>query len=257
MTQALWQRQPCSLCHVLASFQVGKAYDCFYPVSILWGENGSLFWAKAAKDTYVVLQVFLFPFTVTNGIKSLDGAIQGGDTSFVSVILALDRLLLTEKLLTCNIVMYKKYIFGFCPCFWHRDPKIHGISCDESNKVVFCYIPEVILGGPNFGGWLLREPTKWLESWNFSSHSLKSGEGEGLEVELTASGQWFTKSFLCTETSIETQSVWVWRASWLMNMWKWRRVPHSVLFPTYPALYISSSGCWFVSFNILCNGSVI
>lgn len=69
-----------------------------------------------------------------------------------------------ETLLTCNIVIYKKYIFGFCPCFWHRDPKLHGISCDESNKVVFCYIPEVIFWEPNSRGWLLREPTKWLES---------------------------------------------------------------------------------------------
>lgn len=35
-----------------------------------------------------------------------------------------------DTLFTCNIVIYKKYIFGFFPCFWHRDPKTHGNSCD-------------------------------------------------------------------------------------------------------------------------------
>ena len=38
--------------------------------------------------------------------------LQGGDTSFVSVILVLECLLLTEKLwFPCDIVIYKKYIY--------------------------------------------------------------------------------------------------------------------------------------------------
>lgn len=35
------------------------------------------------------------------------------------------------------------HTFGLCPCFWHTAPKILGISCDKSNKSVFCYVNEV------------------------------------------------------------------------------------------------------------------
>ena len=26
------------------------------------------------------------------------------------------------------MVIYKKYVLGLCPCFWHRAPKTLGIS---------------------------------------------------------------------------------------------------------------------------------
>lgn len=31
------------------------------------------------------------------------------------------------------------------PCFWHRPPRTSGISCDGTNKDVFCYVNEVKL----------------------------------------------------------------------------------------------------------------
>lgn len=49
----------------------------------------------------------------------------------------------------CDIVTYnKKYIFGLSPLSWHRAPKAIGISCDESDKSVFCYVNDVVFGGP-------------------------------------------------------------------------------------------------------------
>ena len=46
-----------------------------------------------------------------------------------------------------------------------------------------------LLEAPKNGGWLPGEPTLWLEGLNFQSHTLTSGEGEGLEGGSTANGQ--------------------------------------------------------------------
>ena len=67
----------------------------------------------------------------------------------------------------CNIVIYNKYLFGFCPLFWHwslvpENP--WNFLCVESVKGVFCYDNEVTSGKPSghlsFGARLAGEPTQ-------------------------------------------------------------------------------------------------
>lgn len=41
------------------------------------------------------------------------------------------------------MIYNKKYIFDVCPCFCHRAPKTFGISSDEHDKGVFCYVNKV------------------------------------------------------------------------------------------------------------------
>lgn len=43
----------------------------------------------------------------------------------------------------CDIVMYKKYVFGFCPHFWHRAAETFRISGEST---VVCYVNEVTFG---------------------------------------------------------------------------------------------------------------
>lgn len=53
-------------------------------------------------------------------------------------------------------------------------------------KGIFCYVNEVTLGtAPKDGGWLLGDPTVWLEGWNFQFHPTPNLQtprdgGEGL-----------------------------------------------------------------------------
>lgn len=49
----------------------------------------------------------------------------------------------------CDIVTYnKKYTFGLSPLSRHRGPQAIGISPDESDTSVFCYVNDVVFGGP-------------------------------------------------------------------------------------------------------------
>ena len=43
----------------------------------------------------------------------------------------------------CDTVIYKKYVFGFCPHFWHRATETFRIS--EESTIV-CYVKEVTFG---------------------------------------------------------------------------------------------------------------
>lgn len=43
----------------------------------------------------------------------------------------------------CDIVIYKKYVFGFCPHFWHRATETFRIS-EES--IIVGYVKEVTFG---------------------------------------------------------------------------------------------------------------
>lgn len=38
------------------------------------------------------------------------------------------------------LIYIKKYMLVFVPLSWHKAPKTLEISCEESNKVVFCCI---------------------------------------------------------------------------------------------------------------------
>lgn len=67
--------------------------------------------------------------------------------------------------LSVDTVTYEKYVFGLCPPFWHRGPKILGISCFESHKRVFRYVNEVAFKSPKDGGLVARE-TKHIRRWN-------------------------------------------------------------------------------------------
>ena len=78
-----------------------------------------------------------------------------------------------------------RHIWSSSP-FWHREPKILWISCDESKDCVFCYVNEA------WFGLNLRRAAgcQWSQScdWrvgNFSSTSWPLGRGEGLEVEFS------------------------------------------------------------------------
>ena len=55
-----------------------------------------------------------------------------------------------------TVIYNKKYMFGPHPHFWHRAPKILGISSDEIDKSTLCYVNEVTLGGQERWGlvWL-------------------------------------------------------------------------------------------------------
>ena len=53
------------------------------------------------------------------------------------------------------------------------------------------------------------------------------GKGEGLEVELNTSGQWFKWASLGHEASIKTPKARLWSVSRLMNLWTCWRVVYS------------------------------
>ena len=67
-----------------------------------------------------------------------------------------------------------------------------------------------------------EELTLVLEGWNFQSHP-HLGKGEGLEVESSAKGQRVNQSRLCNEASTQTQKDGIWRASALVNTWRFEK----------------------------------
>ena len=86
------------------------------------------------------------------------------------------------------------------------------------------------------------------------------GRGEGLETQSITTGWWFNQSCLHNEASIKTQRT----AFQELLEWWTRMLPHATMlgpkhhkdrspFVREPALCMSSSGRWFVSFNIICN----
>ena len=91
--------------------------------------------------------------------------------------------------------------------FLANSPITLGISCDEGDEGIFCYVNEVTFGKPidNLnGGWLPEESTLRFEGWKFQSYPVTSGRGEGLEVE-SANANDLSQSCLCNEVSIKTQ----------------------------------------------------
>lgn len=53
----------------------------------------------------------------------------------------------------CDVI-YKKFIFGFVPFSGTKLLRTLGISCDKSNKVVFCYVNEAALERLKEESWL-------------------------------------------------------------------------------------------------------
>ena len=82
--------------------------------------------------------------------------------------------LLTDR---CDIVTYnRKYIFSLHPSSRHNTLKTLWISCGQQQQSVFCY---VLLRWLLEGCWLLGEPIKWWEGWNFESYPLTSRKRRG------------------------------------------------------------------------------
>lgn len=87
----------------------------------------------------------------------------------------------------------------------------------------YVYFSMLIKDTPKMGAWLPGEPTLWLEGWSFQSYVPLLSRGEmGLEIELIPSGLSFNQPCLCNEVSIKTQKDGFWRASGLVNMWRFR-----------------------------------
>ena len=165
-----------------------------------------------------------------------------------------------EKLL-CDIMIHdKKHMFSLCPYLWHRAAKTLDISCDESNKGISWCVNEVTVGPTK--GWRLvaNGANHEIETWNFQLHpDLRK---EKLEIEF--SDQWCNQAYLCNEAAIKTQKD---GFGELSGSWTWMLPCTTVLDPKLHrgrslfvwslTLYVSSSGCWFVSLNILCDKPVI
>ena len=100
----------------------------------------------------------------------------------------------------------KECIFGLC--FWHWAPKTLGISCDKSNKCVFCYVNEVTLGMPlgnKSWGLVARRTNRVFRGLEISVPSPDLWEGErGWRLSSIANDQWFNQLCLCNEASIKS-----------------------------------------------------
>ena len=93
-----------------------------------------------------------------------------------------------------------KYIFGLHPYFWHRVPKIFGISCGERDKGDFCYINEVTFRpAPKNGG--------SLTVGTFIPTSRPLERGEGLEAEINCPCPMISSIMPMIEASVKTQKV--------------------------------------------------
>lgn len=105
-----------------------------------------------------------------------------------------------------------KYIFGLHPYFWHRVPKIFGISCGERDKGDFCYINEATFRPtPKNGG--------SLPVGTFIPTSRPLGRGEGLEAEINCQWPMISSIMPMIEASVKTQKDGIQRASGLVNTW--------------------------------------
>ena len=49
---------------------------------------------------------------------------------------------ISQKECSCDIGIYKKYIFGLHSGSWHRTPKTLGINCDDGDKGVWYCVNE-------------------------------------------------------------------------------------------------------------------
>lgn len=86
-----------------------------------------------------------------------------------------------STLVFCDIVNYKKYIFGLWSHFWHRTPKNPwNFLSEEGNKSVFCSAKEGLLEVPRRlelsapPPWLLRREKSWkLDQWPRANDLIK------------------------------------------------------------------------------------
>ena len=155
--------------------------------------------------------------------------------------------------------IYISHTFGLHLQFLaHSSPNLWNFLSYKSNGMIIwslvfsswkCFGEGDFWIPPKSRGWLPGKPTMKSEGWNFRYHPPSQWRGEGLEVEWIAGGQWFNQSRLCNEASIKTPKERVWRASGLVNTW---RFGESGVFgetlSSYLTLRISSSSHWFISF---------
>lgn len=93
------------------------------------------------------------------------------------------------------IHMTKMYFsVGACPGFLPTASKMLEISLERVMKMLY-YINGLtlwkLLGHLRDGSWLLKEPTRWLEHWNFQAQlTLLRGWERAWDWSLAANGQW-------------------------------------------------------------------
>ena len=134
-------------------------------------------------------------------------------------------------------------------------PKTLGIFC----RYNWVYVKEGDFWiSPQGRGWLPGEPIMWFKGWNFQSQPLISGEGRRAWGWI--SGHWPMSSSIMTMwwSLHKTPKGQLFGPFWRAFTWRARMLPCGVpssarteapLFRTSPC--VSSSGCWFISFNVL------
>lgn len=137
--------------------------------------------------------------------------------------------------------------------FLTQDPKSLEISSvKRAHRVIFCYVSKV---------WgLVAKRTNQEIELKLSVLPPWPTKGRGIGGWTISSGQWFNQSCLCNEAQRTRFGA--------LPGWGTRALPRATMqgskfhedrnsFVQDFALSISSSGCWFVSFNILCHELII
>lgn len=116
------------------------------------------------------------------------------------------------------VIYTENIIFGLCPHFWHRTPRILGIS--YVMRAINISLVMLMRWFLIPGGWFPVKPRDW-SIWNFSStpsplQPSRLGEEQGIE-SIANNNHWLNQSCLGEEASIKTWKGGVQRASGLVN----------------------------------------
>lgn len=130
--------------------------------------------------------------------------------------------------------------------FMVQAPKTLRISCNESNKDIFCYVHEVTFGlYLSVGAGHQENQSHVYRVGPFGStshHHLREGRGTGdwdhYQWPMTSS------TIICSKVFRKPQKDRVWRASRLVSLWRcWRGDGSSEPLPTHFSLTSFPSGC--------------